>query len=63
MKPKFQANDLVRTANLGDKRFLKSDTTNWSYKLYKIKKTVNDTIPIFQVIVLTIYQKDIIKSY
>ena len=32
--PKFQINDLVRTADL-KKTFSKSDTTNWSYKLYK----------------------------
>ena len=30
--PKFQINDLVRTADL-KKTFSKSDTTNWSYKL------------------------------
>ena len=35
IKPKFQINDLVRTANL-KKTFSKGDTTNWSYKLYKI---------------------------
>ena len=43
-KPKFQVNDLVRTADL-KKIFSKSDTTNWSYKLYKIKEIINDTIP------------------
>ena len=45
IKPKFQVNDLVRTADLRDKRFLKSDTTIWSYKLYKITEIINDTIP------------------
>ena len=32
-KPKFQVNDLVRTAN-SKKTSSKSDTTNWFYKLY-----------------------------
>ena len=37
VNPKFQINDLVRTADL--KRTLsKGDTTNWSYKLYKLQK-------------------------
>ena len=47
--PKFQINDLVRTADLRDKRFLKSDTTNWSYKLYKITEIINDTIPSYKI--------------
>ena len=42
--PKFQVNDLVRTADL-KKTFSKGDTTNWSYKLYKSTETNNDTIP------------------
>ena len=42
--PKFQANDLVRTADL-KKTFSKSDTTNWSYELYIITKIIKDTIP------------------
>ena len=33
IEPKFQINDLVRTADL-KKTFPKGDTTNWSYKLY-----------------------------
>ena len=33
IKPKFQLNDLVRTADL-KKTFSKGDTTNWSCKLY-----------------------------
>ena len=41
--PKFQINDLVRTADLR-KTFSKGDTTNWSYKLYKITEIINDTI-------------------
>ena len=34
IKPKFQVNDLVRTADL-NKTFSKFDSTNWSYKIYK----------------------------
>ena len=44
MNPKFQVNDLVRTADL-KRTFSKGDTTNWSYKLYKITEKINDTIP------------------
>ena len=46
--PKFQLNDLVRTADL-KKTFSKSDTTNWSYKLYKITEIINDTIPSYHI--------------
>ena len=42
--PKFQVNDLIRTADI-KKTFSKGDTTNWSYKLYKITEIINDTIP------------------
>ena len=49
IKPKFQVNDLVRTADLKDKRFLKSDMTNWSYKLYKVTEIINDTIPTYHI--------------
>ena len=48
VKPKFQLNDLVRTADL-KKTFSKGDTTNWSYKLYKISEIINDTIPSYKV--------------
>ena len=48
IKPKFQINDLVRTADL-KKRFSKGDTTNWSYKLYKITEIINDTIPSYKI--------------
>ena len=48
VKPKFQVNDLVRNADL-KKTFSKGDTTNWSYKLYKITETVNDTIPSYRI--------------
>ena len=43
-KPKYQLIDLVRTADLR-KTFSKRDTTNWSYKLYKITKIITDTVP------------------
>ena len=43
IKPKYEIGDLVRTADL-KKTFSKGDTTNWSYKLYKITEIVNDTI-------------------
>ena len=46
--PKFQINDLVRTAGL-KKSFSKGDTTNWSYKLYKITEIINDTIPSYHI--------------
>ena len=48
IKPKFQVNDLVRTADL-KKTFSKGDTTNWSYKLYKITGIINDTIPSYKI--------------
>ena len=48
MTPKFQIIDLVRTADL-KKTFSKSDTTNWSYKLYKITEINNDTIPSYKI--------------
>ena len=47
IKPKFQINDLVRTADL-KRTFSKGDTTNWSYKLYKITEIINDTIPSYR---------------
>ena len=48
VKPKFQINDLVRVADL-KKTFSKGDTTNWSYKLYKITEIINDTIPSYKI--------------
>ena len=48
IKPKFQINDLVRTADL-KRTFSKGDTTNWSYKLYKITEIVNDTVPSYKI--------------
>ena len=43
IKPKYEIGDSVRTADL-KKTFSKRDTTNWSYKLYKITEIVSDTI-------------------
>ena len=48
IKPKFQINDLVRTADL-KRTFSKGDTTNWSYILYKITEIINDTIPVYKI--------------
>ena len=48
VKPKFQINDLVRTADL-KRTFSKGDTTNWSYKLYKITEIINDTVPSYKI--------------
>ena len=47
IKPKYKIGDLVRTADL-KKTFSKGDTTNWSYKLYKITEIINDTIPSYR---------------
>ena len=47
IKPKFQINDLVRTADL-KKTFSKGDTTNWSYKLFKITEIINETVPSYR---------------
>ena len=48
INPKFQINNLVRTAIIR-KMFSKGDTTNWSYKLNKITEIVNDTIPSYKI--------------
>ena len=48
ISPKFQINDLFRTADL-KRTFSKGDTTNWSYKLYKITEIINDTIPSYKI--------------
>ena len=47
-KPKFQVNNRVRTADL-KRTFSKGDTTNWSYKLYKITEKINDKIPSYKI--------------
>ena len=48
IKPKFQVNDLVGTADLR-KTFWKGDTSNWSHELYKITEIFNDTIPCYHI--------------
>ena len=48
IKPKYEINNLVRTADL-KRTFSKGDTTNWSYKLYKITELINDTIPSYKI--------------
>ena len=48
IKAKYQINDLVRVADL-KKTFSRGDTTDWSYKLYKITKIINDTIPSYKI--------------
>ena len=48
VKPKFQINDLVRTADLR-KTFSKGDTTNRSYVLYKVTEILNDTMPSYKI--------------
>ena len=48
VRPNFQVNDLVRVANLKN-TFSKGDTTNWSYKLYKVTENFNDTIPSYKI--------------
>ena len=62
IKPKFQINDLVRTADL-KRTFSKGDTTNWSYKLYKNTEVVNDTIPSYRLDKLKErYSKSLLKK-
>ena len=48
IKPKFQINDLVRTAEL-KRTFSKGDTANWSNKLNEITEIVNDTVPSYKI--------------
>ena len=42
IKPKYEIGDIKKT-------FSKGDTTNWSYKLYKITQIINDTIPSYKI--------------
>ena len=48
IKPKYEIGNLVRTADL-KKTFSKGDTTNWSYKLYKITGIIEDTVPSYHI--------------
>ena len=62
VKPKFQINDLVRTADL-KRTFSKGDTTNWSYNLYKITEIINGTIPSYHIDNLTErYNESLLKK-
>ena len=47
-KPKFKIGQLVRTADI-KRVFSKSDSTNWSYKLYTITEVIHDTIPSYRI--------------
>ena len=48
VKPKFQVNDLVRTAYL-KRIFSKCDMTHSSEKLYEITEIICDTIPTYRI--------------
>ena len=48
IKPKYEIGNLFRTTDL-KKTFSKGDTTNWSYKLYKITEIIKDTIPSYKI--------------
>ena len=47
-KPKFNLGQLVRTADV-KRVFSKGDSTNYSYKLYRITKIIDDTIPSYRI--------------
>ena len=47
-KPKFKLGQLVRTADI-KRVFSKGDSTNYSYKLYKITEVIHDTIPSYRI--------------
>ena len=47
-KPKFKLGQLVRTADI-KRVFSKSDSTNWSYKIYTITEVIHDTIPSYRI--------------
>ena len=47
-KSKVSTNNLVGRADL-KKTFSKGDTTNWSYKQYKITELINGTIPSYRI--------------
>ena len=47
IKPNHKTGDLVGTADLKN-IFSKGVMTNWSYKLYEITETINDTIPSYK---------------
>ena len=47
-KPKYKVGDIVRTADKGS-IFSKGDSTNWSYRLYKITEIIDDNIPSYHI--------------
>ena len=47
-QPKFQLGQLVCPADI-KKVFSKGDSTNYSYKLYKITEVIHDTIPSYRI--------------
>ena len=57
--PKFKLGQLVRTADI-KRVFSMGDSTNYSYRLYTITEIIYDT---FLHKELTIYPRDIIKTY
>ena len=48
IEPKYEIGDLVRISDI-KKMFSKGDTTNWSYKLYKVTEIINVTIPSYHI--------------
>ena len=46
--PKFRLGQLVRTSDIR-RVFSKSDSTNWSYKIYTITEVIHDTIPSYRI--------------
>ena len=63
LKPKYEIGDLVRTADI-KKMFPKSDTTNWSYKLYKITEITSDTVPSYSTNILSErYNESLLKKF
>ena len=46
--PKFKPGQLVPTADI-KRVFSKGDSTNYSYKLYKITEVIQDTIPSYRI--------------
>ena len=62
IKPKLQVNDLLRTAVL-KKSFSKGETSNWSYKLFKITEIIIGTTPIHRFDILPErYNKALLKK-
>ena len=47
LKPKYKLGQLVRTSDI-KRVFSKSDSTNYSYRLYAITEIIYDTIPSYR---------------